>query len=49
MIVVHFLTKYELAFRPGEGRPKNQVHDELVFPDLAARILIREKRTADTL
>ncbi|CAN9083366.1 unnamed protein product [Alternaria alternata] len=48
MIVIHFLTKYELAFRPGEGRPKNQVHDELVFPDLAARILIREKRIADT-
>ncbi|KAG9187312.1 hypothetical protein G6011_05183 [Alternaria panax] len=48
MIVIYFLSNYELAFRPGEGRPQNKVHDELVFPDLAARMLIREKGVSDT-
>ncbi|KAF1942790.1 putative cytochrome P450 [Clathrospora elynae] len=45
MIVIHFLLKYDLAFRPGEGRPKNMTHDEMIFPNLAARILIRERET----
>jgi cytochrome P450 len=43
MIVIHFLLSYDLTFRPGEGRPKNMMHDELVFPDPAARMLIRRR------
>lgn len=43
MILILFLTKFQLKLREGETRPKNKTHDELVFPDFATRVLLREQ------
>ncbi|KAI1742420.1 cytochrome P450 [Xylaria scruposa] len=43
LILGHLLLRYDFKFPEGKGRPLNMGSDENVFPDPAARVLIRRK------
>ncbi|RYP17322.1 hypothetical protein DL765_004613 [Monosporascus sp. GIB2] len=46
MILGHLLLHYDFKYPEGQGRPLNLCSDENVYPDPAARVLIRKRRDA---
>lgn len=43
MILAHILIKYDIAFPPGQGRPRNLVAHEYIFPDPDGVIRCKER------
>ena len=44
MILGHLLLNYDFKYPSGQTRPDNRCSDENVYPDPAARVLIRKRR-----
>ncbi|KAI1470986.1 cytochrome P450 [Daldinia caldariorum] len=44
MILGHILLRYDLKYPEGQGRPRNLVFDENIYPDPKARMLMRRRK-----
>lgn len=43
MILGHLILRYDFKYPEGQGRPRNLYSDENIYPDPAARVLIRRR------
>ncbi|KAI1454028.1 cytochrome P450 monooxygenase [Annulohypoxylon moriforme] len=43
IILAHLLLRYDFKYPAGQGRPRNLFADENIYPDPAARLLMRER------
>ncbi len=44
LMIVEFLLRYEMKYPAGSGRPPNMIADFQLIPNMAAEILVREKK-----
>ncbi|KPM42339.1 Ent-kaurene oxidase [Neonectria ditissima] len=47
LVLAHLLLLYDIKLQDGQGRPKNLSVDSDMFPDPAARVLIKKRGVAD--
>lgn len=47
MVLAHLLLAYDFAYPEGQLRPWNLTVDENIFPDPAARVLVRKRKIED--
>ena len=49
MILCKLLLEYDFVYPEGQGRPVNKTVNENIYPDPAARLLIRKRKNAKTV